>query len=951
MRVSYLQIDQSSYEQTRRQKLSDIQETRSRQAATLQQQIQNPQSQQMNMMQQMQMQGIPPAQNQVQFHFNPNANPQLQQPMQVSGIPMQQQMMHPQAQLQMGNQTMGMHQPPQNLHPQMSQSQGQNAFTMEENQTIQRIAQSLAQSASPDQLNVIRHNLQNMNPEQRQALAMQGTDPVTFFFRNHAIKKFIEHRAKLSAQRAHPGMPTTGNGLVPQHSRPASQHVIPIQSQQQIMDSFAPSMDQIRGQQQDALRSQEAGQVVVPASSSQSIVEQRGGVRGTPQQQPNGQLGANRTMQNAGQGPQQPSQYWGNPQMQQSGIPQTPHMAVPQNQNFGNNAVQPPLQGQVGGLGNSMGRLPQQNPAMPNLNQGLNPPPQPQNMWGQPRAGQPGQPKEPSGGNTQQPIPPQGVASAEPPESGQQRLKMMMNELPLNVRQHLAGLPEEGRKEWLMNFRQRQQAQHQQRVAQQHTPKLPESTPVSLQNNQTGSQMQQPQNVSNQSVMNNPLGVQQAATPQQPPPLANAARGQSVQVTRNQQIVQNRHAVNLANNTLTEEQARWMDQHNFPAAILNHGSTLSQQLPQDIKTWGQLKSWVTQHDSSLPPGSLAKLRGLQGLHYQNLARHREQQFGQKPAPTAPMVNLQRHALPQPTSQEIQALRARLPDPLKGLSDDDVSAMVIKQRQQDLIKLSQPQQNMSQPQQNYLANVQRHYQPVTQQQLSTTSSHPNQAQQPPPGPRPQPHHTQRQQPSKEQTTKQSNTNRNATQTTNQGQSSSKGVKRNSNDDVVEVPNPNAANQDTLSQLSKVAQASTQSKASSKPSEPTSSLVQDQKSINDAQRRVQPNQRSQASATQSGIHDSNDKGLSDNDRRIEESAKRDQRLRQLMKEISQNTPSRQPVAMNEQTRAKMVQRLRDAKEMVQRLAQSLPIFFRMSGDENTTRDLIRTVSVISVVHEAG
>ena len=986
---------QNSYEQSIQQKLREIQETRTRQAANMLQHVQNPQPQHMNIVPQQlqQMQGIARGPNQPQFQFNPNSNPnpQLQQPMQVSAMPMQQHSMHQPSQLQMGIPNPNMQQMAQNTHQQIPPSHGSAMFSPEESQIINRIAANLAQNTAPEQLNVIRHNLQNMNPEQRQSLAMQNIDPVSYFFRNHAARRFAEQRAKMAAQRANPGMPGPGNSLVPQQTGPATQNSMAIQAQQhgslptpQMIDSsFAGSMDQILVQQQDALRSQKAGQVVVPASNSQG-----GGVRGTPQPPSNARIGGNEVMQNPNQGPQQPSQYWGNQQIQQPNISQAPHMQVqPQVPNFGNASTQP-LHGQIGGFGNQAGRIPQQNPAMPNLNKGLKPSPQPQTAWTHPRSAQPSQSKDQNGANASQPLLQQqqqqqqhGAPPNQMPDGFQPRHMALMSNMPTNVRQHLSSLPEDARKEWLLNYVKRQtQQQQQQRVTQQASAKQPEPTTTLGQNVQGGQQMpstQQPlENVSNDTMVSNSISTQQPVVPQQHPS-GNMSRSQNIQSQRQKQQQHQARTVQAAQQasiTLTEEQAKRMDEQNFPVAILNGGSTLSQ-LPQDIKTWGQLKSWVTQNDNTLPPGSLVKLRGLQGLHYQNLAaRHREHQISQNsslnpqgaaqiPAPTASMVSSRSggqalpvangvhlpqssrpnmlQSLPQPTLQEIQAARVRLPENLKGLSDDEIASKILKQRQNDLMKPSQAQ--LARTQQIQIANSQRaNNQQGLQQQNSpqqfTNSNNKSNAVHPSPGQRSQPQQTPRPPPpSKDQAAKQPNQIRNTNQTSGQHQPHAKGVKRNSNDDVVEVPNSNSSKQEIHSLPSKNSQVTKPALNSSE----STATSQDPKSTAEAHRRIQANQRAQTGSVHGTIQDPTTKGLSDQLRVPEENARKELRLQQLIAETSQNTPARQPVMMSFEVRASMVQKLREAKEMVQRMEQSLPIFFKMYGDEKTTRDLIRTV----------
>lgn len=922
--------------------------------------------------QQMQMQGMVP--NQSQAQFQPGfGGPQMQQQMQVPAMVMQQQLMQ-QPQVQMGNSQMNMPQMAQNAHPQMPQQH----FTPEENGIINHIAHQLAQNTPRERIEAIRNSMQNMSPEQRQILQMQNADPIAFFFRNQAMKRYAEQRARMNVQRVNQSIAPPGNALMPQQVRPASQNSGPPQGQQatpQMFDQpFAGNMDQILVQQQDAMRSQEAGQVVVPASNGQGIPDQqRGNVRGTPQQQPNSLLGGNHPTH------QQPvTQYWSNshPNMQQN-----PHIPIPlPASSFGNPPQQQhALQGQIGGLSNHPGRLPPQNPAMPNLNKGLGTSPQTPNMWAQQRPTQSNQPKDQAVSGPQQSTQQQGAAPPEQPEANQQRQRPASN-VPPSIQQHFASLNKEQRKQFITQYQHAQRQRQQQQQQQQQGEKVlkgPESEPMQPQKSQNAASIgqQTPQPAANKPVVSN--GSQQAPVSQ--PPAPTVAPGQ--QNLQPQRIPQQQHPLNLqqnaraaaaaqqvANYTLTEEQTRQMDAFNFPAGILNANSALSQ-LPENVKTWAQLKSWVAQNDHTLPHGSLLKLRGLQGLHYQNLAaQHKRQNVTMGPshpmmtqgstqpsAPTAPMVPPRNNGLPmslanssrpvpnvmqpmpQPTIQEIQAARVRLPERLAGMTDNQLATAIMKQRQEEIMKATHAQQKPGQ-QQNQYNNLQRsHYPPGVQQQFPPSANQPVQAPQPSivQGPLP-PQGSRPTAPLKDTVTKQQNQPSRMSQTPNQGQSSSKGVKRNNSDDVVEVPNPNVGQQDV--------QPKTQVSTYSRPQAPPNSSDQFQtapmetKAL-EAQRRMQAAQRAQSLASQS--FNSGVNGQTTEQQRTAEQVKRDVHFKQIMAEVNQATPDRPFVPLEARTKENMAIKLRDAKEMLQRMDQSLPLFFKMFAEEKNIVQLVRTI----------
>lgn len=925
----------------------------------------------MNMtQQQMQMQGMVQNQSQAQFQQG-FGGPQMQQRMQVPAMVMQQ------PSVQMGNPQMNMPQMTQNAHPQMPPPQ----FSVEENTIITQLAQQIAQNMPRERIDAIRNGMQNLSPEQRQIFQMQNMDPMAFYFRSQAIKRYTEQRARINAQRMNQSIAPPGNALMPPQVRPASQNSGPPQGQQPTPQMFDPPfvVDHIVGQQQDAMRSQEAGHVVVPASNSQGIADQhRGNVRGTPQQQPNPIQGGNHPTH------QQPAtQYWPNshPNMQQN-----PTMQVPlQTSNFGNMSQQHPLQGQIGGLNNHAGRL-AQNPAMPNLNKGLGTSPQTPNMWTPQRVAQPNQPKDQVAPGSRQGTQQQGVALPKQPEANQQRQRPTFNlaSLTPQQQQQLASLSQEQKQRLILTNQQlqrQQQVQQQQQQQQQQSERVskgPDSEPMQAQKSQNAAAMgqQAPQPVTNNAVVNN--GSQQ--TPVSQPPVPTVAPGQqNLQPQRTPQqpqqlnMHQNARAAvqQVANYTLNEEQARQMDSINFPSGILNATNAYSQ-IPENVKTWAQLKLWVSQNDSILPPGSLGKLRGLQGLHFQNIAQQQKRQnvnmgsshpimapgSTQPLAPTAPMVPLRNNGLtmsvtnpprpgpnvmqpiPQPTMQEIQAARTRLPERLAHMTDHQIATVIMRQRHEEIMKASHAQQKPGQQQIQY-NNLQRpQYPQGVQQQFPPPPNQPAQAPQPSTVQRPTPPQNSRAAaPSNDAATKQQAQPSRMSQTPNQGQPGSKGqpglkgVKRNSSDDVFEVPNPNVVHQDGHSKP----QVSTQPRSQAPPnnSDQFPAAPMDQKAALEAQRRMQATQRA---ALQS--HPSIN-GLNTEQQRAAEQVKRDIQLKQIMAEVNQTFPARPSVSMDARTKEKMIAKLRDAKDTLQRLDQSLPLFFKMFADEPNITQQIKIV----------
>ena len=72
---------------------------------------------------------------------------------------------------------------------------------------------------------------------------------------------------------------------------------------------------------------------------------------------------------------------------------------------------------------------------------------------------------------------------------------------------------------------------------------------------------------------------------------------------------------------LTEEQAAYMDQLNYPAALLPPHIFI--RIPEGTKTWGQLKAWISQNAASMPTNVLDRVKKLQRIHLHRLRSHSE----------------------------------------------------------------------------------------------------------------------------------------------------------------------------------------------------------------------------------------------------------------------------------------------------------------------------------------
>lgn len=935
-----------SYERAIKQKLTDITETRTKQASkVILQQMHNPQPAPLNAAQPpIQLQGVLPIQNQVQI---PQAfsNHQLQHPMRASGMGMPASVLPQQSQLPMGHPQMNLQQMQQKVHPQLLQHNGQPSLTTEENGMVNRIAHSMMQRTSEDQLNAIRNLIP---PEQRRGFQARGVDPAVVYFRNGAIAKFLENKAKLANERT-PPIPPSNNALIPQQVRPPSQNAVSTLGQQSSGQMFEPSfvagnMNQILGQQREAMRSQEAGQVVVPASTGQIIPDaQRGNIRTAPQQQPNVQLEGNLPSNQSSN-----AQYWSQNQNMQP----SPHMRVSQQ---GLQFVHMPH----GGLHNQQRMAPQNTP-LSDISQASSP--KPQNAWPPQKPSTMTQSKDKELTSPQQITQQPAAVSLKQSNAGQNR----QSAIPLKVQEHFANMSanmasnmasntstsvnEDQKKAYLHRQLQIHQQRFVARQQQQNEALSKGSEPENVDGKkvQSATQTSQPSHLISNTTMVNNNGVQQSAVAQQPAP---STPGQGPHL-----ITQERATINY---TLNDEETRHMDNCNFPPSILNStsGHYLSK-LPPDLKTWGQLKSWAAQNEHALPPVTLHKLRNLQGMHYHSLVNNlrrraqtgltqpmNTQGFPQPSAPTAPMVPQQNQgpplpvvnppqpavsvaqSIPRPTVQDIQVFRAQFSERFANLNDAEIEKILMKQRQDQVRNHQRPTQQPSQlnnhPRNPNQQNVQPQF-PLSVNQTSISQS-------------PNPQRSQPDQNSRPSTTttaasKQFQMNRQAQQLPGHG--NTKGVKRNSDNDIVEI----AARKDTL----------TKPQTSSEPRLNTSPNIQEHSAgVYDRQRHVQAEHQR---AVPAHAVNEDTKGTNLDQRRVEaQKRERDFRFSQILAEANQTIHRRQPVQMDAHTRSLAVQQLAAAKDHFHPIENTLQKFFTMTGDEGFVKRVIQAVCFISIVFE--
>jgi hypothetical protein len=906
-----------------------------------------------------------------QGNFNQGFPPQLQHQMQASPIPMNTQNQNAAPlNMDMSNTNANQAQPQGVQQMQQQQQQQQRPPNMGqgpqlgpvETARIMQIAGLLRDRASPEVREKAMANFNSLPADKQQQVRQRFGDPLVFHFRTAATQLFMNQRG--ASQNTQPGaMQSHDQGAPrPPQQLPNAQGA-PSAMQGQDIDHL-----QLAGQQADAMRSANAGQLVVPASNNVNLNQQIGGLpmglaqngqipQGTPgqgqmpnllQQQQHRQqqmfLNAQANAQRQGLNPQEQAQAQAHARQMQARVAQAQvaaqaqaqlqaqaqarqrqvqHAQQAQNQQAQTNTQQMNLQRQMGGQV-------QQSP-MPLLTQPVN------------------QPGQQPGGTPQQR--PQGMLlnqqqsqmnshnlqafQAQAQAQAQNRANVL-RQLPADLP---AGLPQNLRNQLqIMSDEQYKVAIERIRSSQPNGQPQAQNGPTPL--GQAGNQFM-------------PMGNQQQAQPLNPQNM-NAQQLQQAQLQRMQQM-----QFNMQQNqrNLTQQQGLMsmppeamadMDQKPFPPSILRENGINA---PESTKTWIQLKEWITRNPQSSPNVNVQGLMRLQTVKWareQMQARQagqpqqnaNPQQFGGQPggllamsqagpAPTAPMVagginaaqqqqprmgmngmmmpGMQGQQYTPLSAQDLQAVRIKMNIP-PTISDEQLRQKMHQQRLQ--LWQRQAQANPGQMQ----ARVLQQQQQLGQQQLVNQQQRmPGQmlGQQPQ---RPQSQQQQRQpQPGPTQTPIMGQMNgqmgnrppQRPPQATPQPPMGKNNLKRPAPEDVIEISDSN------------------QSPPQSVPMQISRSQQQRPQNMGNQQNQqkpqpVQPIQGSDQTANRSPI---------------------DKRLHELNSEVSQANPRQPPVLISPGDRQQMINALREHAQYIGRIDNCIRMYFSLSRDENNTRQYLK------------
>jgi len=636
-----------------------------------------------------------------------------------------------QQQFQMSMQQQGQQNPQNGLGRPQNNGQQPGQQQSQQDAMVNQLGHKLMAQATEQERNQVRLNLQSrMDAAILQGYAAKGIDPLFLYYRNQALQRIGAQRRQQQQQQQQQQQA--------QQAQQAQAQAIITQQQAQNIPATAPAMQQQRStnrspmngqaqppvstggnadffmgnmidQQQQGVMAEQAGQTVVPMSNAQRNATPQPGLMANQQMNMNDQRAAGNPNITAQQRQQLFNAQQQRAQQQQAAQAQQQQTARANTQA---KAQQIALQGQIGGMG--PGPMPHQpSPAMSTLNAPLTRAP---GQMNQPEAVHQLNPNAQFG----QPLDPRFAQA-------NQRAQMnasIIATMPQELQNKLSTFPPERVNEVVLQYHQRQRQQQQQN-AQAGRAQIPMQG-----NNQMRPGPQVPQE--GQFNPQNALGQFMIANPGRPPP-AQLINGMSPQqqLLLQQQIgrmnpnhLQQRNANGVP---MTPQAAQHMDQMDIPQQALAH-PTMPRNIPQEIKKWGALKNWV-QQSGGLAPDSLGNVINLQKAHYNQQLRVRnvanQLSAGGMPgggpgvpatlppgiAPMAimgnhiqmPGMNMSQPGVPQISAQDIQNARITNPQ-LANASDDQIRNQIIRNRYSSHQQQQQRQTQMMQQQQLQLAQL-------------------------------------------------------------------------------------------------------------------------------------------------------------------------------------------------------------------------------------------------------
>lgn len=624
------------------------------------------------------------AQNQAQMIMNQNMQMRsLGQPTQQGFQALHQQMQTPPIN-QQGQPNIGLNHPnglPMNpnqqvmqmgaqMRPQMTPLSRIAGLSPQDHMKAQHLAVRKVQELTEPVRNQIRTTLsQKYGPQNMAQLQHEGHDPLVWFYQSQIGLAMVQNAAKAQASLNQSGMPAQAHQ---QRSMNQPGQQLPTGPNGEY-GPFA-NVESIMNQQKAGLIAQEAGQMVVPASSG-------AGRNATPQ--PMGSVpGPN---QGAGQPtlPHQPPQQFNHQPAQQLKMDQ---LAAQSQAQIRAQAQAKQIHGQPGGLNGPGGTS--QSPAMNTLNTPVRRPPM---GVGQTEGyAQMGQGNMPFG---QQVMDPRFNQNGQRTPGGpngnihkQQVLHGLLQQLPPEAQQHFMNVPPEKMHESILKW------QASRGVGPIAGRPQPQNGPLGSVN-PISQPMNQPQSMNQFQAANNHFGQH---------PNANMQMNQHSQAMMQQ--MSKMRGPNMSAGSLDRQ--AFMDNMIIPQKILDQLRLSSPQgnLFPDIKKWAQLKQWMAQ--KTLPQQTIQSLLTIQNAQFQTILKAAQGSANAslqppQPNPVQQGIHTNGQANPQMvqpattiagsspeypiSAAEVQAVRNTNPEKFKDYPDDQIRQLIMQMKTRALQK--------------------------------------------------------------------------------------------------------------------------------------------------------------------------------------------------------------------------------------------------------------------------
>jgi hypothetical protein len=693
----------------------------------------------------------------------PFPNAHLQRPMQASPIPMTQS----QSQMGMNSAVNGANAPgPQQQHanPRPPQQQQSGQLFNPGNERLFALARNLMNTAAPQFHEKMRQDVEMWPATKRDSLRAKGIDPLLWRYREHIQGMINQKQGKPFASQQHPPGAGQGDRFMQQLGQPnpmmGQQFNLNQRHQGMVNAASGQNLDpnELANQQLEALRVQDQGQQVVPASNNPTATPMMSFGGQTPQSTPAQNNFAQRQAFASAQAAQRQAHAQAQAQQAQAQAQgqATQQMLMRQQMGNPNGPSAPQQNGQMPLL---------TRPMVPTGHQGPTTPQQrPQSHVPQMTPQVPPQVDPQIAAQLMQEAHQRATALQPQPQTltTQERMKLLGQihqngqQLPEAVRNKLLNLPDQQFRAFMQRNRR------PQGPAMMGNGQFPESQPQvgqpTMQMNPAqglpmGLQQTPTMNAANMNTMNQQQsmipGQQQQQLLNAPgPPQMMAPQG----VVNHQRML---HAQSIIQNS--PQLLAAMDNQPYPPRLVD--AQARQHLPPDVRTWGQLKTWAKGN----PPVAgleLSKLNLFQALglidRQAHITAQRQQEMaGQRfpsqnvnanQAPQARMAGVppvQGPPRPGPqlgdallhqtaqsvTPQEMLSWRQRLPPQQQSVPDQQLRLYIAKVK----LKNHEQQQQHRQLQQMQMQGNQMS-QPIMTPQAQQISRPPTQ---PPPATQPVP----------------------------------------------------------------------------------------------------------------------------------------------------------------------------------------------------------------------